>query len=438
MSDDVIPFSPRSGPDAAQALRWPPLARVVFRFGFIYLLLAGSYFIFVFADRTTAFIAKPFNALCRPIALWMATHLFHWTGQVEPVFVRDTRYLYSLLTCFAVFAILAAVVWTVLDHKRTQYVALNHWLRVFVRYVLAYLLLHYGMDKVFLIQFPAPGLGRLIEPFGNYSPSSLMWAFIGASKLYTVFGGAAELLGAVLLLVRRTTTLGALIAFAVMFNVTVMDLSYDVGVKLLCFNILLMAAYLVLPDVERLLSFFLLNRATYAAQLDPVPLSSSQYRPAMVLKICVILALIVPLTLREWKNYREIGYGAAKPPLYGMYDVDEFTLNGALQPPLTTDTTRWRSVIFDAPNTIILRHMDDSQTSYRMHFDAAHQSFTIDAPGDAADKSTLQVAGSGSGVELRGTFAGATISATTHRVDRSSFTLIHRGFHWISDGSFVH
>ena len=435
---DVIPFSQRPvAREASRVLPWTALARIVFRFALVYLVLTGCYFIFVFADRMTAFLGKPFNALWRPFTLWTAAHLFHWTGAVEPVFVRDTRYLYALLTCFLIFSIIAALAWRALDRRREQYVALNHWLRVFVRYVLAYLMLHYGMDKVFLIQFPAPGLGRLVEPFGNYSPSSLMWAFVGTSKLYTVFGGIAELLGAVLLLFRRTTTLGALIVIAVMTNVTVMDLSYDVGVKLFCFNLLLMASYLVLPDVGRLLQFFLLNRSTPAAQLDPVPLAPSQRKLALAIKACVILLLIVPLTLREWKSYREIGQGAPKAPLYGLYDVDTFTLNGMVQPPLTTDTTRWRSIIFDAPGTVIVRHMDDTQTTYRMTYNAAEQSFTIIAPGDPADKSTLHVSSSGNGVEFHGTFSGTPAAATAHRVDRSSFTLVNRGFHWISDSSFV-
>jgi uncharacterized membrane protein YphA (DoxX/SURF4 family) len=451
----VIPFSPRiahdhshdrnpnpnrnqdHAGDTSRALPQTPLARVFFRFSFAYLLLTGCYWIFVFADKMTAFLGKPFNALWRPFTLWTAAHIFGWTGAIEPVFVRDTRYLYALLTCFLVFSALAAIVWTALDRKRKEYVALNHWLRVFVRYVLAYLLLHYGIDKVFLIQFPAPGLGRLVEPFGNYSPSSLMWAFIGASKLYTVFGGVAELLGAVLLLFRRTTTLGALIAFAVMFNVTIMDLSYDVGVKLLCFHILLMAMYLVLPDAGRLLNFFFLNRPTHAARLDPAPFAVSRRGLLVAFKLCVILLLIVPLTLREWKSYRQIGEGATKPPYYGLYDVDTFALNGAVLPPLTTDATRWRSIVFDTPNTVLLRHMDDSQTAYRMHFDTAQQSMTIDAPGEAADKSVLRISSPQNAIELRGTFAGAPVSITAHRVERSSFTLVNRGFHWISDASFI-
>jgi uncharacterized membrane protein YphA (DoxX/SURF4 family) len=418
--------------------KWTPLQKLMFRVAFIYLILTGSYWVFIFADRMTAAVSKPFNAVWHPLAQWTAVHLLHWPAGVEPHFLYDTRYLYSLLSCWILFAVLVAGAWSLLDRERRDYVGLNHWLRVFLRYVLAYILLHYGMDKVFLIQFPAPSLARLAEPFGEYSPSSLMWAFIGSSTVYTVFGGLAEVLAGVLLLWRRTTTLGALIGFAVMFNVTVMDFSYDVGVKLLCLHILLMATYLVLPDAHRLLQFFVLNRATAAAHLDPAPLTRTQQRIAWGLKALILVLLIAPLTLREWKSYREMGAGAPRPPLYGLYEVDGFTLAGVEHPPLLTDTARWRSVILETPETIVLRHMDGSLSSYRMHYDAAQHTIAFDAKGDAADKSLLAVTQpSADSMTIEGTFAGAPVSARLHRVDRSSFTLVNRGFHWVSESSFV-
>jgi len=436
---DVVPFSQRR-PEGVESSRsaWSPLTRVFFRFASVYLLLSGCYWIFVFADKSTALLGKPYNALWRPFAQWIAMHVMHATVAVEPNFVRDTRYLYALLICFVVFSAVAAAVWSWLDRQRTEYVALNDWLRVFLRYVLAYLMLHYGLDKIFLIQFPAPGLARLTEKFGDYSPSSLMWAFIGSSAPYTAFGGLAEVLGGLLLLSRRPTTLGALIAFAVMFNVTVMDFSYDVGVKLLCLNILLMATYLVLPDARRLLNFFILNRATSPAQLEAVVLNFPASRIALLVKICVVFVLIVPLTVREWKSYREIGAGAPRPPLYGLYEVEDFSLNGTVHPPLLTDTVRWRYVILETPNVIAVKHMDDSLSQYRMGYDAAQHTIKLDAAGDVAEKSVLSVSETGAGgMTLDGTFAGNAIHTTLRRVDRSSFTLVNRGFHWISESSFV-
>ena len=436
---DVLLFSARTPAGSTTGKpAWSALTRGLFRFCFVYLLLSGSLWIFEFADKSTALLARPFQALWRPFARWTAVHLFHWSGDVALNFVRDTRYLYALLTCFFVFSLAAALVWSIVDRKRKEYQAWNHWLRVFLRYVLAYLLLHYGMDKVFLLQFPAPSLARLTERFGDYSPSSLMWAFIGSSAVYTVFGGLAEILGAVLLLFRKTTTLGALIAFAVMFNVTVMDFSYDVAVKVLCLHILLMAVYLVIPDTGRLLNFFFLNRSTQPARIAHVVLSKFQQRIATALKVCVILFLIVPLTLREWRNYRQTGAGAPHPPLYGLYAVEDFDLGGVKHPPLVTDAVRWRYAIFETPGIMTVRRMDDSLTDYRIRFDSSQHQIQIDTPGEAIDKSSLKVSTTMPGVmELEGSLAGTPFDAKLKEIDRSSFTLVSRDFHWISETSFI-
>lgn len=437
---DVLLFTSRTPAHSGEnAAAWSPWARIAFRFGFTYLVLSAFFWIFEFADKSTALLARPYQAFWHPFASWTAQHIFHWSRDVQVNFVRDTRYLYALLTCFLAASLVSAIVWSILDRKRDHYNTLNYWLRVLLRYELIYLLLHYGMDKVFLLQFPAPTLARLTERFGDYSPSSLMWSFIGASTVYTVFGGVAEILGAVFLLFRKTTTLGALISFAVMFNVTVMDFSYDVSVKLLCLNMLLMAVYLMLPDIGRLLDFFFLNRATQPAQLSPFKLSRSKQLAATALKVCVILYLIVPLTVRDWKNYQQSGAGAPHPPLYGLYEVEELSLGGVTHPPLVTDASRWRYVIIDKPDSFAVRRMDDSLIDYRIHYDGAQHQILFDARGDAIDKSTLRVSQPATGaMHLDGSLGGAPFSAELKQIDRNSFTLVNRGFHWISESSFIH
>ncbi len=436
---DIIPFGLRThGSENPAVSPWSPLARVVFRFTFTYLALSIWFWIFEFSDKSTALLGRPYQAVCRPFSHWIAAHVFHWVGPVEPNFVCDTRYLYALLTCFLIAAAVITLVWSALDRKRKQYAELDRSMRTLLRYSLAYLLLHYGMDKVFLLQFPAPGLARLTQRFGDYSPSSLMWAFFGSSMTYTVFGGVAEVLAALLLLFRRTTTLGALIGFAVMFNVTVMDFSYDVAVKMFCLNILLMAGYLVIPDTGRLLSFFLLNRATEPAALQPF-LGGRANRPlGKLLKVAVILFLLVPLTIRDWKNYRAIGAGAPRPALYGLYEVEDFSLGGVSHPPVLTDPVRWRYVILEVPNMVTLRRMDDSSTTCRMSLDAAQHIITVDAVGEAADKSVLQMTSDGpESVALKGTWGGVAVTAELKRIDRSGFTLVNRGFHWVNEAPFV-
>jgi uncharacterized membrane protein YphA (DoxX/SURF4 family) len=75
------------------------------------------------------------------------------------------------------------------------------------------------MTKVIPTQFPSPSLDTLVTPAGDLTLSALLWTSIGAAPAYEVFTGCIEVLGGILLLVPRTTTLGALISMAAMLQV---------------------------------------------------------------------------------------------------------------------------------------------------------------------------------------------------------------------------
>jgi hypothetical protein len=152
----------------------------------------------------------------------------------------------------------------------------------------------------------------------------------------------------------------------------------------------------------------------------------------------VILYLFVPLTVRDWRNYKQSGAGAPHPPLYGLYEVEDFSLAGVAHPALVTDRSRWRYVIIDKPEMFTVRHMDDSLTDYRIHYDPGKREIVFDAPGEAIDKSVLQVSQpDDSTMQLDGSFGGVAIKASLKQIDRKSFTLVSRGFHWINESSFI-
>ncbi len=73
--------------------------------------------------------------------------------------------------------------------------------------------------------------------------------------------GAAETLGGILLLAPRTTTLGALVCLADMIQVFMLNMTYDVPVKLFSFHLILFSLFLLAPEANRLLGFFFTDRA---------------------------------------------------------------------------------------------------------------------------------------------------------------------------------
>lgn len=87
--------------------------------------------------------------------------------------------------------------------------------------------------------------------------TSVVWAFYGYSPVYGRFTGLYELVPALLLLSRRTATLGALALFAVSLNITVMDFAYGYPmVKYFSLAYTLLCLFLVAEDRDRLVTAF--------------------------------------------------------------------------------------------------------------------------------------------------------------------------------------
>ena len=219
---------------------WGPVTRVLFRFAFAYRLL---------------FIV-PLPPLWLALVPWVGRQVFHVDATVRYWFQSfagggDTTFHYVQVFCLVVLAAAAAALWTALDRKRLNYVRLHDWLRVVVRFYLALAMFVYGGGKVIPDQFPSPAPEALVQPVGEAAPVALLWTFMGASASYTMFTGAAEMLGGLLLTTRRTTLLGALVCVGVLSNVFMLNVGYDVPVKVLSFHLLAMAVFLVVPDLRR-------------------------------------------------------------------------------------------------------------------------------------------------------------------------------------------
>jgi uncharacterized membrane protein YphA (DoxX/SURF4 family) len=107
--------------------------------------------------------------------------------------------------------------------KGKRVVAFYEFACIVARYFVAFELLFYGIEKLDGIQFTAQA-ERLIPSAGSADPFNLYWISTGASKSYAFFAGLLETIAAILLLFRRTATLGCLIAIPVLLNVLLINM----------------------------------------------------------------------------------------------------------------------------------------------------------------------------------------------------------------------
>ena len=419
--------------------RWKLASRITFRFCFVYF---GLFCIYTQIFGGLIFIPKmetpdPSSLWpMRQIVFWTAAHIFHahlplvYTGSGS----GDKTFDWVLAFCLLVFSAVATCIWSVLDRKRENYVALYKWFRVFIRFALASQLVGYGIAKVVPLQMPFPFLTRLLEPFGNFSPMGVLWSSVGASPSYETFAGCAEMLGGILLILPWTTTLGALVCVADMTHVFMLNMTYDVPVKLFSFHLLLMALFLLAPDCYRLLDFFFRNRAVEPSTQPQLFKTRRANRIAIAVQLLFGLWLVGTSAYGAYDDWHAYGGGRPKPALYGIWNVDELSIDGQLRSPLLTDYDRWHRVVFDFPERVSFQRMDDTFASYGAKMNISDKTLALTKSSDKNWKAAFTFQRPASDrLILDGEMDGHKIHMQLLLVDRSKFLLVNHSFHWIQE-----
>jgi len=424
-------------PERATTPAWSPAKRVLFRFGFVYLVL----YILPFpagALWETDPVHEAYDKLWKVVVPWVGERVLHLP---EPITVfpngsGDTTFNYVQVLCFAALAVFAAFVWTALARRDAAHEQLLRWLRVYVRLFLGTTLIGYGAFKLIKTQFPAPWMLKLVQPVGDTSPMGLLWTFMGLSYAYNVFTGAGEWLAGAFLFTRRTTTAGALLGLGVLSHVVVLNFAYDVPVKLFSLHLLLMAAFLLAPDAGRLVDFFLRGRPVTPSPRPDLFEKPVWNRAARYLRSAFLLAAVGMSFFHSWQGAHLWGDLVPSPPLHGLYDVVEFSRDGEVRPPLVGDRDRWKQLIIDRANFLVVVLMDGTVSYYDWKTDGEQNTFTLISQDPKPVESVLRYAEQRNELVLEGSLAGSRIRTLLHKRQPNSFLLLNRGFHWVSEYPF--
>lgn len=423
MSETVIAEQPQQ--------RWHPFTRTAFRFAFVYILLYALPFpltVFPYIDK----VAEWYNSIWTWIVPRLAQRLLH--REVATAFngSGDRAYDYLLVALLLLISLVVSVIWTILDRKRLSYPTLYRWLNLYTRFYLGTVMIGYGAFKVIMSQFAPPSLDRLMQTFGESSPMGLLWTFMGASEPYTMFVGFAEMISGILLFPRKTSMLGALMSIGVLSNVVALNFSYDVPVKLYSSHLLALAVFVVLPDLRRLANFFIFNRSTEGAMVQPLFRRTAWRRGALVVASLFLVAVVGTSLYQSYDQRRN--FISQRSPLYGIWEVEEFNIGQATS---TTSAQRWRRVIFDSPRRVTVQTAADLLERFGSQLDQEKRTLTLRKREDPNWNTVLtyqQV--SPDVMTLAGALNGSEITARLRRNDERKFLLTDRGFHWINEFPF--
>jgi hypothetical protein len=304
--------------------------------------------------------------------------------------------------------------------------------------------LSYGIIKVFALQMSFPTLSQLATPLGDFLPMRFSWLFIGYSFKYQVFSGIAETVAGLLLLPRRTVTLGLMASAGAFLNVVMINMSYDVPVKLFASHLLLACCFLLALDSERLIRFLALNQPAPPTNLYEPPYRDRRFHVArIVLKSALIVSILVLPFYSGWQGFKRVRTVVPAVPIAaGVYDVKTFAVNGDTIPFASADSLRWRDFIIDnnlqgsvaTQDTLFWRRY--RRGYFRFKGDTATKTLAFWRTSVTFDSTHMftaryEVPDSNS-ARLWTTIRGDSVYVELVRTNRH-FQLAERQFHWLSE-----
>jgi hypothetical protein len=425
---------------------WPLWQRVLFRFFFSYFVLQVAPWGWFRAIPGVPFILQFYRQLVNWAVYYSNAHFFHVRETLVPTNGSgDTSFAWTQLWLYLSLALIVCVLWSALDRARQEYDRLAYWLRLILRYYVATAALSYGIIKLYALQMGFPTTSQLATPLGDLLPMRFSWLFIGYSLPYQIFSGVMETTAGLLLLYRRTITAGLFVATGAFANVVMINLSYDVPVKIYSLHLLFASVFLLAMDSPRLVNFLVLNRATPpTSAYEPTFTEPWQRWGSRAVKTFIVLQILI-FPLRDgWTRYKTVNSPPKPGPFApGVYDVRSYVVNNQAAPATSADTIRWKDVIFDnngagSVNTAdqvfwqryrrgYFRYKPDSVA----HIAQVWKTSTI--PNDSTFLFTMRYEVPDTGtIRLHTVIRGDSVHVELVRVARH-FQLTERQFHWLSE-----
>jgi hypothetical protein len=398
--------------------KWNLLEKTIFKFLFLYFLL---------------YILSIFTApLWEPIVKWVGTSIFNIQHEFSSngKGSGDTTYAYLLLFLFFCLSIFGSVFWSLLDSKRKSYNQLQYGFLVFLRFVLIFFMFQYGIIKIFHLQMSPISNSDLIQTFGTKSPMGLAWKFMGFSKTYSIFAGLAEVIAGFLLIFRKTQTFGAIAVIIVMLNVFMMNLCFDIPVKIFSFHLMLMGVILLLADFKRVFGVLLLNKNIDNYIIYP-QLKKDDKQVITVAKWVMLILVSALFIFTSYPRYKK-KYLAQKTAFYGVWEVIEFNRGNQKNKTYLDLKKRWQYIAIDEPKYASIKTIGDKQSNVKFIVDTTKNTIGL---GSIKSKNldTLNFTHKDSILIIKGIFKRDSLKMKLKKKRLNEFNLKSRGYNWINE-----
>ncbi len=221
-----------------------------------------------------------------------------------------------------------------------------------------------------------------------------------------------------------------------MTHIVALNFSYDVPVKLFSSHLLLMAVFLMWPDMERLANFFVLNRDVKTETITPVYRDKRTKFLYYIGKGLVVAFFIIPPVIAQINARRSIEdfvqkTSTANPALTGEYDVATFIHGGDTISEANRQTFRWNKVAFTTRQANIV-FSNGSDMAWNFNSNTGYKRFIVTSP-DLSTILEFKYEIADEVITARGVVNDKELVMTMKKIGQSEPLLVSRGFHWVNE-----
>ncbi|MGO4921556.1 DoxX family protein [Maribacter spongiicola] len=411
--------------------------KLILRFVFLYFLL----YIYPYGFEYTKEIDPNNFSFWKGVTTWFGKVFLGWEYNPNMLLNGfDSKYDFTRFLLIAVISIIGATIWVFIDSKiKKEY---NNKLKILLQTILRYhiglTLILYGLSKVFLLQFGTMDIDTLETPIGELNGMNFVWAFMSYSKFYGITAGLIEVIGGLLLLFRRTTSLGAFLLLIAMTNVVLMDIGYDVIVKMFAIHLLLMIVFLMWDDLKRLYDFFLRNKPSTAATYLPLFEGRKGKNTRNIIKGTLLLYVFISFSFDMTERIKQQHSNHYKN-FTSSHEIELFVKNGDTIPKSKINGNRWNKIRINdlsyLPETLMILNEDNITQRYKFTVDTLTKKLHLtDFYGEDKTQHKLTYKALENKVYIyEGIFKGDSLRMRTRAKSISDYRLTRNGIRWIRD-----
>lgn len=277
----------------------------------------------------------------------------------------------SLNILFLLLLLISAVIGIILNKSKNTTIKFIPVSKTISSYYIAFILLKYGIDKIFKKQFYLPEPNILYAQFGDLTKDTLYWSVMGLSYSYSICTGIFEVLITILILIKKTRVFGLCLAIAALVNIIIINFSFDISVKTFSIFLFLVSLFALSAYIKPLCDFFFAGKTISLNPATPVDFKTSRFKILQYLSVTGFIAYILFPYLSAASFNDD---NADRPLLHGAYEIEDFVVN---QDTLDKMNFPVKKVFIHRHNYIIFQLNDGKMIDYFFEIDPIKKQLTL-------------------------------------------------------------